>query len=156
MEGAQIVSGSDLNTHFPCFFLISSRLHFSVSAAPAPLSNRMGSVPGTAPALPLCDGHAQSLPPLPHPAGVWSCWCRHAVQLCSGGLQPSIAGWDSTIHLLVIFLYQTEKKYWHLEHLQQCFVLFTIVFILLWSGDMAILWQQSLIGKEAVRQSDSK
>lgn len=66
--------------------------HVSVSAAPAPLANGVGSVPGAAPALPLRHGHAQSLPPLPHPAGVRSRWRRHSVQLRSGGLQPSITG----------------------------------------------------------------
>lgn len=111
-RGVTISSGSDphsVNYKFPSVFLFS-RLHYSVSAAPAPLSNRMGSVSGTAPALPLCDGHAQSLPPLPHPTGVWSRWCRHAVQLCSGGLQPSITGWDSAVDLPVKSLYQTEKN----------------------------------------------
>lgn len=68
-----------------------------LSAAPAALSNRMGSVPRAAPALPLRHGHAQSLPPLPHPAGVWSRWRRYAFQLCSGELQLSITRWDATI-----------------------------------------------------------
>lgn len=89
VKGAQ--SSSDSKLSFLDVFL-SSRLRLSVSAAPAPLSDRMGSVQGAAPALPLCHGHAQSLPPLPHPAGVWSRGRRHALQLRSGGLQPSITG----------------------------------------------------------------
>lgn len=94
-----------------CFFLPLS-LCLSVSAALAPLSNRMGSVQGAAPAFPLCYGHAQSLPSLPHPTGVWSCRCRHIVQLCSGRLQPSITGWDSPVQLSFIYLCQTLCDAW--------------------------------------------
>ena len=73
-------------------FLMSSLPHVCVPAAPAPLPDRVGSVQGPAPALPLCDGHAQSLPPLPHPAGVRSRRRRHSVQLRGGGLQPPVTG----------------------------------------------------------------
>lgn len=88
----------------------------SVSAAPASLSYRVGSVQGAAPALPLCYGHAQSLPSLPHSTGVWSRWCRHAVQLCSGRLQPSITGWDfpmSAKHVDSQSFCSTENTNWH-------------------------------------------
>jgi len=92
---------SELKSH------LLSCLSCLFSAAPAPLSDRVGSVQGAAPALPLCHGHAQSFPPLPHPAGVRSRRCRHAVQLRSGGLQPPITGWDShsTVKTWILFLF---------------------------------------------------